>query len=202
MVPPSRERVRLFRAAPGQPPGLPSPGHATMAAVRALLLPLLLALSAPAQSPQPALAPLAFLLGSWEAEPQPGGGTGTCSFRVDLQGQAIVRTNHADVPASEGRPAASHDDLMVVFVEASQPLQADYFDNEGHRIRYAVTAGPDGKVAFLSAAAPGAPRFRLTYSPAPRGRVSGLFEIAAPGSEFRTYLSWTMRRPGSVPATP
>ncbi len=172
--------------------------------MRALLLPLLMALSVQAQAPQPALAPLTFLLGSWEAEPQPGGGTGTCSFRLDLQGHAVVRTNHADVPASDGRPAASHDDLMVVFVEPSQPLQAEYFDGEGHRIRYAVTAQPDGSVVFLSAAAPGTPRFRLTYSSAPRGRVSGVFEIASPaaGSEFKTYLSWTLRRPASTPAAP
>lgn len=90
-----------------------------------------------------------------------------------------------------------HDDLMVIYAEAPGSLQADYYDSEGHVIRYAVAASAPGSAVFLSQPSPGAPRYRLTYEPVPDGRVSGRFEIAPPGKpeEFSTYLQWFMRRP-------
>ncbi|HEY0554007.1 MAG TPA: hypothetical protein VGG20_07040, partial [Thermoanaerobaculia bacterium] len=77
--------------------------------------------------------------------------------------------------------------------------QADYYDNEGHVIRYTVTARPDGSLEFLSAAEPGAPRYRLSYSRAPQDRIAGQFELATPDkpAEFKTYLRWVLRRPAA-----
>lgn len=155
----------------------------------------------PAPAPPTDLAPLQFLLGSWEAEPQPGVGAGRCAFTSELQGRVIVRTNHAEYPAAAGRPAATHDDLMVLYAEPSKPLQADYFDNEGHAIRYTISVRPDGSLELLSAATPGAPRFRLSYSRAPQDRIAGQFEVAPPDkpTEFATYLRWVLRRPAALP---
>ncbi len=165
-----------------------------------LLFALLIAVSFAAQGQQQSLAPLQFLIGAWEAEPQPGGGSGHSTFASDLQGKVIVRTNHAEYPPAEGRPAMVHDDLMIIYAEASGSLQADYYDSEGHVIRYGVAASAPGSAVFLSEPAPGAPRYRLTYDAAPDGRVSGRFEIAPPGKpeEFSTYLQWFMRRPAAA----
>jgi hypothetical protein len=154
----------------------------------------------------PALAPLRFLIGEWEGvgSGKPGEGAGGCTFAAALQGRVVVRTSFAEYPASGDRPAARHDDLMVVYVAADAQVKADYYDNEGHVIRYVVQPLEGGGVVFLSEVAPAAPRFRLTYTPAPDGTVNGRFEIAPPGTPeaFAPYLAWGARRvsPGPVGA--
>jgi len=153
----------------------------------------------------PKLAPLQFLVGSWEGEPRPGEPSGTSTFAPDLQGSVLVRTNHASSPATGERPASVHDDLMVIYADPSGALWADYWDNEGHVIRYAVSVPAAGSVLFVSEASAATPRFRLSYSSAPEGKVSGRFEIAPPGKPeaFSTYLAWTMsRRPQLPKASP
>ncbi|MCE5247502.1 MAG: hypothetical protein ABFD84_14810 [Candidatus Polarisedimenticolia bacterium] len=144
------------------------------------------------------LAPLDFLIGEWTGggSGAPGAGVGGTTFARELQGRVVVRTNFADYPAGGERAAFRHDDLMVVYVDADGRLKADYFDDEGHVIRYAVQAREGGGVVFVGEAAPGTPRFRLTYAPDADGVVAGTFEIAPPDKPeaFKTYLSWTMRR--------
>jgi len=147
----------------------------------------------------PALRPLSFLLGEWEALPgaDSTAGAGTASFSVALQGRAIVRVSFAEYPAARGRLATRHDDLMVIFAEGDA-VRADYYDNEGHVIRYGVTARGPGEAVFVSDVVPAEPRYRLTYLLAPDGTLGGRFEVAPPGAPegFRTYLSW-MTRPVS-----
>ena len=141
------------------------------------------------------LAPLAFLLGEWDALPDGAGGSGSCTFALELQDRVIVRTNHAAAPAAGGRPASVHDDLMVIYEEGNV-LKADYYDSEAHQIRYVVSApGPD-RAVFLADATAAAPGYRLTYWLEKPGIVRGQFEIAAPGKPgaFTTYLSWGMKR--------
>src|SRR5262249_44579660 len=81
---------------------------------------------------------LAFLQGQWSAE------GGSFILRPELDGKVLVRHNKS------GR----HEDLMVIYGS-----RADYWDNEGHVIHYAVTA--DGKSAvFLSDPDAGGRRYR------------------------------------------
>jgi hypothetical protein len=144
-----------------------------------------------------------FLIGQWvgEGSGQPGAGTGAFSFTPDVQGRVLLRRSFAEYPAAGGKPAARHDDLMVVYHGETGELRAIYFDSEGHVIRYAgiETAGA---VVFVSDGKPDEIRYRLTYTATgiATGTATGKdnlklqFEIAAPGKEFATYLEASARR--------
>jgi len=109
-----------------------------------------------------------------------------------------VRRNHAELPAANGRPAAVHEDLMVIYKsQDGKSAKAIYFDSEDHVINYTATFSPDKQtLTFISAAAPGAPRFRLTYQKEAEGRIAIKFEIAPPGKpeEFKAYLEGKARK--------
>ncbi len=165
-----------------------------MSAMVMLCLSVVLA-AEPAVPKKPAdgLDGLAFLEGNWVAEPDGQGGSGTFSFARDLDGRVIVRRNHAVVPARGERPGGVHDDLLVLWPEGAG-VKAEYWDNEGHVIRYDVATSP-GRAVFTSAAGPG-PRFRLTYVERQPGVVDVTFEIAPPGKPdaFAAYLTGAARR--------
>ena len=140
------------------------------------------------------------LLGNWVAADSSGApgkaNGGACSFSLDLQGAVIVRKNHADYPAPGGRPASTHDDLMVIFHRGDAVL-ANYHDSEGHEIAYAVIAKPVEKTwTFVSDAAAGAPRYRLTYTGVSLTELKLKFEMAQPDKPdaFRTYIEATLKR--------
>jgi hypothetical protein len=160
----------------------------------ALALVSSLAAQAPAPVADP-FAPVRFLVGEWrgEGDGKPGAASGGASYRFELDGKVLVRRNHADVAAANGRPASHHEDLMTLFSEDGQ-LKAFYLDNEGHVIRYLISAGPEG-IAFTSEHGPG-PRFRLTYLRKSESLVTVRFEIAPPGKPeaFSTYLEAVTRR--------
>lgn len=137
-----------------------------------------------------------FLLGEWEGEGSgtPGQGVGGFRFSLDLQKRVLVRKNWANYPATDKQPAFSHEDLMVIYQEPSQPTRAVYFDSEGHVIHYTVEFSPDqNAVVFLSELRSTEPRYRLTYIKAPQKSVTLKFEIAPPGkpTEFKTYIQAT-----------
>jgi hypothetical protein len=159
-----------------------------------LALVLVLASIVAARAEPPAsLVPLRFLLGDWEAIPDSSGATGGFSFSPGVQDHVIVRTNYSISPAVDGKPASRHDDLMVIFEEAGT-VRADYFDNEGHVIRY-VAQPKAASVVFVSEIKPSEPRYRLTYDLAD-GVLNGRFEVAAPGKPeaFIQYLAWKARK--------
>jgi hypothetical protein len=144
--------------------------------------------------------PYRFLIGEWVGEGQgtPGKGGGGFTLLPELDGKILLRKNTSDIPASGGRPAVHHEDLLIVY-RAPNGLRnrAIYFDNEDHVIQYTVTPSDHGKsLSFLSDAAPNTPRFRLTYVETGNDTVKIQFDIAPPGKPdaFRTYLTGTVKR--------
>ena len=138
---------------------------------------------------------LEFLLGKWagsagEKDTPLGAGQGGFSFDLELNQKIIVRRNHAGYTSG-----VQHDDLMVIYLDAPDNTpRAIYFDTEGHTIRYNLTFPTSNKVVFESdgASQPG-PRYRLSYWLDGRA-LDGKFEVAPPGSEYTTYLSWTSKK--------
>ena len=156
--------------------------------------------ASPADKPS-GWGPVESLVGDWTGEGGggPGQGSGSFSFKPDLQGKILVRKNRAEYPATKERAAFVHDDLMVVYRDTPEAgLRAIYFDSEGHTIRYEVQAAPDGGVVFASAAEPGAPRYKLTYTRVEQDHLKIKFEIAPPGKpeQFATYIEARARRAG------
>jgi hypothetical protein len=143
--------------------------------------------------PPPSLAALQFLVGEWERIGDQAGATGRFTFALSLQYRVLVRTNYSNTPATAATPASRHDDLMVVYVDTGL-VKADYFDSEGHVIRYVVDARP-GQVVFVSGIRTGEPRYRLTYRKGLSSTLTGTLDMAPPGQPeaFRLYLSWTAR---------
>jgi hypothetical protein len=142
-----------------------------------------------------AFAALRFLLGEWRAVETPGGETGAFAFTLGVQDHVIVRTNEAQYAATADRPASRHDDLLVIYSENAS-LKAEYFDSEGHVIRYAVATPGPNVVTFVSDQSSREPRYRLTYRGEANGTLVGSFEIAPPGSPdaFKPYLSWKAQK--------
>ena len=145
----------------------------------------------------PDLLPLAFLVGEWQASGsgQPGASTGTFAFKWSLQDRVMVRCSFAEYPANGATSASRHDDLMIIYASASG-IRADYFDNEGHVIRYSVRSAAANQVLFTSDAVDGEPRFRIRYQLTPDGGLDGEFEIAPPDAPetFKQYLAWHSRK--------
>lgn len=173
-----------------------------MCSTLALPASLVLAQGRAQEGPAPKeLAPLAFLLGEWQGGGGvPGQASGGTTFASALQGRVIFRDNWAVTPATGKSPASRHDDWMIVYVDDGGTVRADYWDNEGHVIRYAVVAEGPGRVTLVSDAAPAAPRYRLSYRAAANGVVKGTFEVAPPGrpEAFAQYLAWQMEKARKV----
>ena len=167
-----------------------------MAVRRIVLAALLIVLVAHATRAQTdPLSPLRFLIGDWVAIDMPPGETGSFTFKPAADGHVIVRNNEANYAATAERAASRHDDLLVIYSENGS-LKADYFDSEGHVIRYGVVSRMPNAVVLVSDPNPREPRYRLTYTTGAAGVLLGSFEIAAPGSPdaFKPYLSWKARR--------
>jgi len=160
----------------------------------AIVAALLLAAAAAFGQPADPLSALEFLVGDWRAVDTLPGERGAFSFRFDVQRHVLVRTNEAVYDATAAHPASRHDDLMVVYAE-NGALKADYFDSEGHVIRYVARTAPQ-RVAFVSDPDPKGPRYRLTYEIGADRVLNGSFEIAMPNAPdaFKPYLSWKARR--------
>jgi hypothetical protein len=140
------------------------------------------------------------LLGDWvgvDSAGKPGKASdGCCSFSLDLQGKVILRKNHAEYPASEDRPAAVHDDWMVLF-RRGVAVRAFYYDSEGHEINYAASFDAKEKAwRFLSDPLADTPRYRLTYTQVSPQHLKLKFEVAPPGKPdaFQTYIEAALQK--------
>lgn len=170
------------------------------------------AASVAAQSPastQPAdpLAPLDFLIGTWSAKTDSAAssagaqGTGTYTFRHDLNGHALVRSSSYDSCKGPSNFDCTHRDQLTIFADPNAmalhkaSLLALYLDSEGHVIYYAISTPDPHTVIFNSQALPSLPKFRLIYhleGDGPKAVMSGKFQSAAPGSDdFHSYLEWS-----------
>jgi hypothetical protein len=155
-----------------------------------------------AQQPEPTNAwkDFDFLFGDWTwvGGGRPGQGKGVSTFRPELDGTVLVRKTHLDYPATKERAAFAHDDLLYVYHDPlDNSLHAIFFDGEGHVIRYAATVTAGGSsIEFVSDAAPGGTRCRMTYARAGADVVTEKFEIAPPGkrNEFATYVEFTAQK--------
>jgi len=141
-----------------------------------------------------ALKKLEFLLGKWtgtasEKDTPLGAGQGGFSFEAELNQKIIVRHNQAAYDSG-----VRHDDLMVIYLDAPNDTpRAIYFDTEGHVIRYNLTFPAPNRVTFESDGTQPGPRYRLTYWLSGRA-LDGKFEVAPPGAEYKTYMSWTSKK--------
>jgi hypothetical protein len=167
--------------------------------VAALILPLFFSLQAQ-QRPTNEWKEFDFLIGEWTwvGGGQPGQGKGVSTFRTEMNGTVLVRKTHLDYPATKERAAFGHDDLIYVYHDPpDNSLRAIFFDGEGHVIRYAVTVASGGNsIEFLSDAAPGGTRCRMTYAKGGADTVTEKFEIAPPGrpSDFATYVEFIAKK--------
>jgi len=156
-------------------------------------------------SAQDAFAALQFLVGSWEAEPSQYVTIARTDFALDLQGKALVRHNHAEYPATNAKPAYTHDDLLVVYREL-KPVATKglYLDSDGYYARYTITSAGPGQATFTSDVIPGFPRYRVSYSLLPDGRLSTTIEVSPAGKAkaFGPFLQWISKRATASAATP
>jgi hypothetical protein len=150
------------------------------------------ALSAPSD---PWMA-LSFLEGTWEANTLGGSaaaqGSGTYTFKPDLKHQVLVRTS--DGAANCKGPAdfdCEHSDVLYVYRDAAdRPLQAIYFDNEGHVIHYSISTPDSTTAIFVSEESSPGPQYRLVYQ-LKDAVMSGKFQIRMPGqTTWKSYLEW------------
>lgn len=135
-------------------------------------------------------------VGEWQGQGagEPGqSSAGGFTFTPELNGKILVRRNFAEYAATRNRPAYRHDDLMVTYFDPeSKKWRADYWDNEGHIIRYTAQLINDGRSAtFVSDTAAAQPTYRLTYVAEGDNELAIKFEIAPPDkpAQFATYIN-------------
>ena len=138
------------------------------------------------------LAPLSFLVGTWEASS--AGTTASTTFERSLNGKIIVRHGSANYAATATTPAMKHEDLLVIY-PLGDKLRADYFDSEGYVVPYEVKVTGRNSAVLTSDAISGAPRARITYK-IDKGGLSTNMEIApaATPDKFAPYLAWDSKK--------
>jgi len=150
-----------------------------------------------ADAPIEAWKPVEFLVGDWvgSGSGKPGEGAGEFSMKFDLDHKILVRRNRNQlVPKPGEKNGAIHEDLMIIYPQpGKRQLRAEFFDNEGHVIHYAVSA-TDHKAIFQSDDSSAVPKFRLTYELRSDNVLAIEFAIAPPGRPFQAYVSGTARR--------
>jgi hypothetical protein len=140
---------------------------------------------------------LNYLIGNWKGEGNgiPGEGGGYFTFKLDLDQNILVRTSHTEYPATKGRPATNHNDLMIIYRDyTGTPKRAIYFDNENHVINYSITYPNDKDIVFISDKIANVPTFRLTYSIVDEITVNIRFEMSQDGEKYFTYVEGKSKR--------
>ena len=164
-----------------------------MRIVSAIVMMLAVCASTFAQQPK-SCSGMDGLIGEWigAGTGAPGEGKGGFTFQRELQAKVLVRRNFAEYPAANGRPTYRHDDLIVIYDEGRH---ADYWDNEGHVIRYVVTTSADKcTLTFESPRSTTEAAYKLVYTFKSPDEVSIGFQIAPPGKDFGNYITASAKR--------
>ena len=148
---------------------------------------------------KPELSDIAFLVGDWtngagQIAENGGRSRGSSSVTVVANGGAMLRRDHTDLIAADGKPMGGFDQIMMIYPEGGT-LHADYSDGQ-HVIHYTSAMVAKGaSVTFLSAMARGVPTFRLAYRLMGPTTLSVTFSMAPPGSEdFHPIATGTLTR--------
>ncbi|MFT3841474.1 MAG: hypothetical protein QM723_31085 [Myxococcaceae bacterium] len=136
-------------------------------------------------------APLSFMVGDWDGQSSGGAGpsTGTFTLGPDLQTHVLTRrgfniTNGTQV----------HEDLTVIYIQGND-LRADYWDNEGHTVRYQVFPQPQAKqVVFESNPQGDGTQYRVTYRSLDDDHIEMKLDIGHAGSDFQPSVSGQLSR--------
>jgi hypothetical protein len=140
-----------------------------------------------------------FLIGSWEAKTTGGVAQAQASagyaFRLELRDHILARHTRSGSCIAPDDFDCQHSDLLYIYPGGNGfALQAIYFDNEGHVIRYDLSTPKPNAVVFLSDPAQPGPQYRLSYELL-EGVMNGKFELKMPGqADFTSYLEWSGKR--------
>lgn len=140
-----------------------------------------------------------FLIGRWEAKTTGGVAQAQASagytFRLELRDHLLARHTRSGVCLAPDDFDCQHSDLLYLFPSGSgQALQAIYFDNEGHVIRYDVSTPKPNAVVLLSDPTQPGPQYRLSYE-LTEGVMNGRFELKMTNqTDFTSYLEWSGKR--------
>ena len=138
---------------------------------------------------------LRFLIGTWEAKTLGGSasasGTGAYTFQLELRDHVLARQSSTAGCKGPADYNCEHGDLLYIYPAApGKPLEAIYFDNEGHVIHYEVAAPAPQTAVLTSYPGQQGPQYRLVYQLTDKV-MEGKFQIRMPGqSEFKSYLEW------------
>jgi hypothetical protein len=138
---------------------------------------------------------LRFLVGTWVSagSNELGSADGTASFTEELNQHVIIRRSFADYKSGP-QTGTRHDDLLVIYRDADDaPPRAIYFDSEGHVIHYGITMKADNAAVFDSEPSRPGAKYRLSYA-REGDTLNGVFQIAPPGGDYKTYLTWSSRK--------
>ncbi len=146
-------------------------------------------------------APLRFLVGKWEGEPngQPGKGTSAREYRFVMNGRYLEVRNRSTYPPQAKNPKGeTHEDWgMISYDRSRRTFVLRQFHIEGFVNQYAAEPVCEGVVRFNSEAIENIPagyRARETYTVTGPNRFVERFELAEPGKDFELYTETGFRR--------
>lgn len=139
---------------------------------------------AAAQALDPALRPLAFLLGRWEGQGEVndtgGRAHGVSTISAEADGHLLLRRDRNEVLDKAGRPTSGFGQVMMIYDEAAQ-VRGDYVDGEGHVIHYGPAVITPGRAIEFTSLGPG-PIFRLRYEAEGTDTLKIWFGLRPPGA--------------------
>ncbi len=137
------------------------------------------------------LSKLSFLIGTWTVD----GAEGSTTFERALNNKIIIRKSWATVPASAGKPASKHEDLMIIFPYGDH-LRASYFDVNGYVVGYEVEPQGKNSVVLTSDKMQGIPRAKLTYNLGANGVLAAKIDYAPADKPdaFAPSMAWSSRK--------